>query len=406
MPNVGPRELFAELKRLWSGKAYAALKKACAGTITQWRWATFAMLPEVPHEELVRGMKPPQWAKKQPRYGSLHGLDKAGHVQCIRSDVLEKPDAEVREQFLIHDDGGFWCVAYAADAKKAIQQLSLYDMPGDVFQRSLSIGGNGLHEHLLDWQGDRLIRHTWRLCQSVTLANAGSASALAKIKRERPDVTVDTYTYADDGALQSMTSSRDMGENEPPWVEVKYQRMPKGATLASLLREAEDMLVVEIPRAIRAAKVREPVYAVLVQFTGVDTDMDGFAPPLFMPRESLRRRLAAEHPNDPEYLWMVPEWEQDPEVARVWCKNPALDEKLHFIFQLTITQPSLPKYGPVRKMFQRACARLNALDWKGILKPTDDFIVVPFDTHSEFDANADRKASVPAAKLRLLMERG
>jgi hypothetical protein len=57
-------------------------------------------------------------------------------------------------------------------------------------------------------------------------------------------------------------------------------------------------------------------------------------------------------------------------------------------------------------MFQRVCARLNALDWKGILKTTDDFVVFPFDTHGEMDRTMDVKASVPVEKLRVLMERG
>jgi hypothetical protein len=69
-------------------------------------------------------------------------------------------------------------------------------------------------------------------------------------------------------------------------------------------------------------------------------------------------------------------------------------------------QASPTNYGPVRKMFQRVCARLNALNWKGILKTTDDFVVIPFDTHGEFDMKSDMKACVPAERLRLLMDRG
>lgn len=46
------------------------------------------------------------------------------------------------------------------------------------------------------------------------------------------------------------------------------------------------------------------------------------------------------------------------------------------------------------------------LDWKGILKTTDDLVVFPFDPHNELDRAADWKASVPEAKLRLLRDRG
>ena len=116
-------------------------------------------------------------------------------------------------------------------------------------------------------------------------------------------------------------------------------------------------------------------------------------------------RLLAGHPKDAAwYPWAVPEWENDPGAVRVTCHDPALDEKLHLIFQLTIVRGR--GYGPVRKMFQRACARLNARPWKGILRTTDDFIVIPFDPHGELDARVDLKASVPVDRLRLLMDRG
>jgi len=167
------------------------------------------------------------------------------------------------------------------------------------------------------------------------------------------------------------------------------------------------MLVAEVPKTIRAAKVRETVYALLLQFTGVDTDPGGFAPPLVLPTEGLRQRLLQEHSKDAAYyLWAVAEWQTDPGAVTIACSNPTLDEKLHLIFQVTIVQPSPSNYGPVRKMFQRVCARLNALDWHGIVQTTDDFVVFPFDPHGEMDQNADLKASVSVDKLRLLMDRG
>jgi hypothetical protein len=232
-------------------------------------------------------------------------------------------------------------------------------------------------------------------------------SAVAKLREQDADQTVYSYSYAADGELERVTEERTFADGDRLPIEVKYQRIPKGADLKSLLQEAEDMLVAEIPKTIRAAKARQTVYGLLVQFTGVDTDPDGFAPPLFLPTEDLRRRLLEQHPRDATwYLWAVAEWDNDPDVVALACKNSTLDEKLHLIFQLTITQPSRTNYGPVRKMFQRVCARLNALDWKGVLKTTDDFIVVPFDTHGEMDLSADLKASVPAEKLRLLIDRG
>jgi hypothetical protein len=220
-------------------------------------------------------------------------------------------------------------------------------------------------------------------------------------------VTEFTYSYAADGELERVTEETDLGEGKPRWIEVKYQRVPKGANLKVLLQEVEDMLVAEIPKTIQAAKAHQTVYALLLQYTGVDTDLSGYAPPMFLPPEGLRRRVLKERPKDAAwYLWAVQEWEGDPGVVRLSCKNAAIDEKLHLIFQLTVVQASPTNYGPVRKMFQRLCARLNAFDWSRILKTTDDFIVIPFDPHGEMELKDDLKASVPPEKLRLLMDRG
>jgi hypothetical protein len=183
-------------------------------------------------------------------------------------------------------------------------------------------------------------------------------------------------------------------------LEVQYQRVPKGVSLNSLLKEVEEHLVSEIPKIVRAAKVQEPVYALILQFTGVDTDPCFYFPPLFLPTEKLRRRVLPEDGNDGSYiLWAVPEWETGSDHVALSDRNDTFEKRFQLVFQLT------KQYGPVRKMFQRVCARLNEYDWKGVLETTDDFIVIPYDPHSELDFKVDLKACVPVEKLQLLMSR-
>jgi hypothetical protein len=404
MPHIGAKELVVMLKRFQRRDEYAALKKTSEAAAIEWRWATSLMLPEIPHDDIVRGFKPPKWAKKPPRHGSLHGLDKDGRVRCIRTGERTTPDKTVYEQFLIHEDGGFWCIYFEASPQKAPLGVAWFEMQGERWLRSLHIRHNGTHEYALRWDGDRFAGYTWRVWERPSVSDA-NVKKVPELRPEKADEMVYSYSYAADGELERVTETRDLGDGEP-LVEVHYQRVPKGADLKSLLQEAEDMLVADIPRTVKAAKGRQTVYGLLVQYTGVDTDPGGFAPPLFLPSEGLRERLLREHPKDPNYLWAAAEWESDPGAVRLACQNTGLDEKLHLIFQLTVVQPSPPNYGPVRKMFQRVCARLNALTWKGLLKTTDDFIVVPFDPHGEIDWNADLKACVPVEKLRVLMERG
>jgi hypothetical protein len=406
MTRVGHKELIAMLQRFQSRKEYAALRKSCKSAVSEWRWATSLMLPELPHDDIVRGFKPPKWAKKQPRYGSLHGLDANGRIWCIRGDDLRKPDERVHEQFLIHEDNGFSCIYFDDEPKKKLLAVKWYEVDGDRWLRSLEIGPYGVREYVLNWEGNRLLSYVDRSWREVS-ASEPKAVTTAKLKEKDAEQSSYSYSYSADGQLERVTEEMEMGDGDPPLVEVEYQRVPKGLSLDMLLQQAEDLLVAEIPKTIRAAKVKETVYGLLLQFSGVDTDTDGFAPPLYLPAESLRRRLLSEHPKEaPYYLWAVPEWDSDPALVQLNCKNAALHEKLHLIYQLTIVQPSPPNYTPVRKMIQRVCARLNALDWKGTLKTTDDFVVIPFDTHGEFDRKVDLKASVPVEKLRLLMDRG
>jgi hypothetical protein len=404
MNRIGHKELIAMLRRFQSRKEYAALKQSCEAAVTGWRWATSLMLPELPHDDIVRGIKPPKWVKKEPRYGSLHGLDRDGRIRCMRGGDHTRPAEEVFEQLLLYEDGGFWCLYFDNSAKKRLLGVNWYEMKDVRWLRSLECGHYGVREYVLYWKADRLVKCVERSWSGVS-SDRPRAATVAKLKEERQAVS--SYSYAADGELERMTEEEDWGDGDPPRVEVKYQRVPRGVTLTSLLKEAEDLLVAEIPRTIRAAKVREPVYALLLQFTGVDTDPDGFAPPLFLPTETLRQRLLAEHPKDAAwYLWAVPEWDRDPGVVTLACENAALDEKLHLIFQMTVVQSSPTNYRPVRAMFQRVCARLNARNWKGILRTTDDFIVIPFDPHEELDLKTDLKASVPEEKLQLLRQRG
>jgi hypothetical protein len=406
MKRIGHQELFAMLQRFRKKQGYSELKKSSEAAAVEWRWASSLMLPELPHDEIVRGFKPPKWTKKQTRYGSLHGLDAQGRVRCIRSEDRAKPNDEVYEQFLIYDDGGFWCVFFDSGADKSPLRIRWYEMEGDQWRRSLEIGHYGIRESELHWEAGRLVRYFDRSWSGASIGDATTAT-VAKAESARAEHTGYSYSYSADGELERVTEESYLDEGEPPSVEVKYKRIPKGADLKSLLRDAEEMLVAELPKEICQAKVRKTVCGLFLQFSGVDTDLTGFAPPMFLATPDVRERLFVKHGGDAALLfWGVVEWQEDPEVIKIDCHDSALDEKLRLIFQLTVVQASPTNYEPVRKMFQRVCARLNALSWKGILQTTDDFVVAPFDPHGEMDSNADLKASVPAEKLRLSIDRG
>jgi hypothetical protein len=128
MRGVGLKELVASFRRFQTRKQYAVRKKSCAEAVTEWRWATGLMLPELPHDDVVHGLKPPRWVRKPPRHGALHGLDAEGRVRCIRSADRSRADQDVYEQFLLHEDDGFWCVYFDASPRKVLLALKWYEM--------------------------------------------------------------------------------------------------------------------------------------------------------------------------------------------------------------------------------------------------------------------------------------
>jgi hypothetical protein len=223
MKSIDRKELIPMLQRFRKRQEYAALKKSCEAKVTEWRWATSLMLPEQPHVDLLHGLKLPRWSKKQTRYGSLHGLDADGPILCIRGGERTKPDEEVYEQFLIHEDGGFWCIYFGNDAKKSLLAVKWHEMEGDRWLRSLALGHYGVQEYLVDWEGDRCVRYTWRIWDSVTIRDAKPAD-IAALRDQDVDEIVYSYSYAPDGTLERVTSERAMGDGEPPLIEVEYPR--------------------------------------------------------------------------------------------------------------------------------------------------------------------------------------
>ncbi len=129
MRLIHQMDVIGMLRRFRGNNEYLALKKTCEANVVEWRWATGCMLPQLPHQETIYGWPPLEWVKEQPRIGSLevgslHGLNATGQIIAIRSDVPTKPDDEVLELFLIHEDDGFWRLAYSDNAAKRLDVVT------------------------------------------------------------------------------------------------------------------------------------------------------------------------------------------------------------------------------------------------------------------------------------------
>jgi hypothetical protein len=326
----------------------------------------------------------------------LHGLNQEGKIRYARNADRDNPDEKVCEVCFLQQESGFWSIWFDDSREKRINMVKWIELDHGRWVRLLQIGHYGIQEQKNNWDGDRLVRREQFPSEAPKVSN----DKLTIPKAVHVRRIVDDYSYSADGELERVTEVDHFSDDHPPTSEVRYQRVPKGVSLTSLLKVAEEVLVSEIPKMVREAKVREPVYALILQYTGTDTDTCFYFPPLFLPTEKLRRRVLPEDGNDGSYiLWAVPEWETGTDHVALTGKADAFEKRFQLVFQLK------KQYSPIRKMFQRVCARLNEFDWKGVLKTTDDFIVIPYDPHMELDLKVDLKACVPVNKLNLLMTR-
>lgn len=110
MAHVCHKQLIDTLTRFQQRKNYDALKKASEKAVVEWRSATGPMVPKLPHDKTIYGRQfgAEKWAKKPPRNGFEHGLDAAGHIRIIRSELVIEGVTYRSEQYMMPEDGGFW----------------------------------------------------------------------------------------------------------------------------------------------------------------------------------------------------------------------------------------------------------------------------------------------------------
>ena len=404
MSRITHTELQSALKDAQGAAAYARMKAECESAVVEWRWANCIMEPYNPHDRIVMGWRAQKWLKQPDKDGFIHGLDEQQRIRVVRSKPPTSKDSKTDETFVVEAPGGAWWFSYTGDCKTAPIEISWIETDGDRWLRKLAIDYNCVREHLLHWEAGQLVRQEDRNWSGVNTQDV--PKALQAQFSKQGNTTTD-YEYSEDGNLQSAIEKIFSGTDpEPAFTTTKYLRLPEGVTLKTLLADAEEILVREIPPAIQKLKLSQPVYAMLLKFTGVDTDVTGYPPPLLLPTAALREKIFQDKtPAEALYFcWSIADLVGFDGVSSTACEHTELDEKLQTIFQLTINKSS-SSYAQVRKMYQRVCARLNALDWSQIMPTTDDFIIFPADDHGEMDPKKDLLASVPHDKLTLLMER-
>ena len=172
------------------------------------------------------------------------------------------------------------------------------------------------------------------------------------------------------------------------------------------LAQLEELLVVEIPMAVRSAKIEEPVYCLRIWYNGTDSASDA-VPWLMLVKESTRQQLLATRAgNDPTFLWSADELTEPGAAYNVFLSGWRMGRLYRKWYRYLCAVEDDEEIQPFREMVQRVARRLNQLRWLDLAPVTDDFVVFPADgSHTFCDDLGDMTASVLPNQLALLRTR-
>lgn len=179
-------------------------------------------------------------------------------------------------------------------------------------------------------------------------------------------------------------------------------RLPK-----STLAELEKLLITEIPSAVKAAQIKEPVYCARIWYNGTDSPEDA-VPWLMLVKESARQEFLTKHGDEqaPFYVWGADEISYPRQAYEVHVENERLGTLYAKWYEYLCDAEDDEELQPFREMVQRVSRTLNDLDWNKLAAVTDDFVVVPADgSHTFCDDLGDLLASVSEEQLELLQSR-
>ena len=101
---------------------------------------------------------------------------------------------------------------------------------------------------------------------------------------------------------------------------------PNSDELSTLLMEVEEFFVENIPMAVKQEILVEPIYGIILIYSGTDTDVTGYPPILLLPTVAYRDRVhSTMRPGDWNYmLWTSCEISGQPGVHSAVCDDPKL----------------------------------------------------------------------------------
>lgn len=354
--------------------AYPRLRGDVERRVVKWVWATGPFFDVIPGRPELIGVKRGKVIEHTPE--RMTGLYKYGF------------DAHQRVVMAIEYS------SEAAEASEAWDSVELYEYSGDsvAFWRYSSAQGDDALAVLVgegDFSQGRLIRD--RVMNSYGGWSSEYTYDQDRLVRAQMlqdgKVLSDELTYDRNGTLEAIDRITEAG------YRVEFYRRPKRA-LPKLLAALEKKLLAAIPKAVRKAKLKEPVYCLVLSYDS--GALDGMTIPN-LALETDRNRAA------------LPAQERSPKCG------PLYGNESEFSIQLEIGDDAAMKlseeltvsyseaHDEVRGMLLRVAQQLNDLDWKKVAPTTDDFVVVALDLELNYAAAKDVQQSLsPGARTKLV----
>jgi len=178
------------------------------------------------------------------------------------------------------------------------------------------------------------------------------------------------------------------------------QPLPDGVTVKQLLKAVHQILLKRIPLAVQAAKIKEPIYCLVLSYEGYGNAV--FNPTLSIGFESKRQALLQSGELRPWYeFWTHPEFKDyDYNV------QPFDDDELQKAFDWLNTElEKSESTQPAVNLLIDLAVELERLDWSKITNVTPDFCVVAAN-NDQSDLYDNLKKIVSRKKLAALEAAG
>jgi hypothetical protein len=334
--------------RSMAGDTYAERKRAAERAVERWEYMTHPGRQLEPgyferNSKFTRGRKLKALpATRKPNWGvTAYGLDANGRI------VLERTATGYggwTETFYVWGDGVVERAYYETkDGKPVITRAGL-DAAGRV----------------VTWELDSPLFGAWNK----------------------------TFAYPDDGTIVIEEEYVDQNGLDYPkqTITVTPQTGPD-PKVEDHLPAVEAHLIAEIPRVIKAAKLRDRAYTLIVSFAGTGNDM--FPPILAIGTERERAEWIARKGPLAVVLWQESDFEQ--------FANAKLDLRTKAFAQLADPLNTAiarrDAYTKGYAAYARIARALRKLDWSKILPVTDDFVVFAVDHDDTGLAKALKEAA-------------